>query len=64
MVERDLNSIFIFILTCLDLQRNPVEGFSAGLVEDNIYEVKREAIFIVGYCSLLCVQQINFFFFF
>jgi hypothetical protein len=24
----------------VDLQKNPVEGFSAGLVDDNIYEVK------------------------
>lgn len=23
----------------VDLQKNPVEGFSAGLVDDNIYEV-------------------------
>ena len=31
----------------VDLQKNPVEGFSAGLVGDNIYEVNQKEINII-----------------
>lgn len=48
----------------VDLQKNPVEGFSAGLVDDNIYEVniQDKSIVICFFFQPIAEQFFIFFF--
>ena len=36
----------VFLLTCIELQKNPVEGFSAGLVDDE--DIYKWEVIIIG----------------
>jgi ubiquitin-conjugating enzyme E2 G1 len=40
------NLLFFFFLSVTELNKNPVEGFSAGLIDDN--EIHKWEVLIIG----------------
>ena len=37
---------FVFVFSCIELNKNPVDGFSAGLIDDN--DIYRWEVMVIG----------------